>query len=281
TGGGTPVVDIGAVEFDPNNEISGGNTAPFLERDTSVGNDPEGQGQYEFSNDNGNAATVKDANDVDTLGNATGSAIVECVIDSPDAIVKLGPDKSGVTIISQTDHHIVMRGTIDNINKALNGLTLYVLDEDQDYPPNFSITINDLGNTGYGGALSYDDVSVHTYTNPLLNPLSYITPQNDPPFVLAPGTQYVKFNASQSDNNTVSFSKEESNPIIVGDLDLNAADDTTLPYDRSSLQMRVTLTVSHGKLIMGDTTGLVVHHDNGYREFTIEGPWELLNSALN
>lgn len=284
TAGGTPTVDIGAVEYDPNNLISGGNTAPFIERDTSVPNGPEGQsgtGEITFSDDNGNALTVKDANDADGAGNASGTAIVECIIDSPDAIVKLGPDKGGVTIISQTDHHIVMRGTIDNINKALDGLTLYILDEDQDYPPNFSITINDLGNTGYGGALSYDDVSVHTYTNPLLNPLSYITPQNDPPFVLAPGTQYVKFNATQSDTNTVGFSKEEGNPIIVGDLDLNSQDDTTLPYNRSSLQMKVTLTVSNGKLVLGDTTGLVVKHDNGFKQFTIEGAWELLNSALN
>ena len=284
TAGGTPIVDIGAVEYDPNNIISGGNTAPFIERDTTVANGPEGQngtGEITFSDDNGNALTVKDANDADSSGNASGSAIVECVIDSPDAIVKLGPDTSGVTIISQTDHHIVMRGTIDNINKALDGLTLWVTDQDQDYPPNFSITINDLGNTGYGGALSYDDVSVHSYTNPLLNPLSYITPQNDPPFVLAPGTQYVKFNASQSDSNTVGFSKEIGNPIVVGDLDLNSQDDTTLPYDRSSLQMKVDLTVSHGKLVLGDTTGLVVKHDNGFTQFTIEGPWELLNSTLD
>jgi hypothetical protein len=284
TAGGTPVVDIGAVEYDPNNIISGGNTAPLLERDTTVPNVAEGEngtGTITFSDDNGNALTVKDANDADGSGNASGSTIVECVIDSPDAIVKLGPDTSGVTIISQTDHHIVMRGTIDNINNALNGLTLWVTDQDQDYPPNFSITINDLGNTGYGGALSYDDVSVHSYTNPLLNPLSYITPQNDPPFVLAPGTQYVKFNATQSDSNTLSFSKEQGNPIVVGDLDLNSKDDTTLPYNRSQLQMKVDLTVSHGKLILGDTTGLVVQHDNGFKHFTIEGPWELLNSALN
>ena len=284
TANGTPKVDIGAVEYDPNNIISGGNIAPFLERDTTVPNGPEGQngtGQITFSDGNGNALTVKDANDANNTGNASGTAIVECVIDSPDAIVKLGPDKGGVTIISQTDHHIVMRGTIANINKALDGLTLWITDQDQDYPPDFSITINDLGNTGYGGALSYDDVSVHKYTNPLLNPLSYITPQNDPPFVLAPGTQYVKFNATQSDSNTLSFSREIGNPIVVGDLDLNSKDDTTLPYDRSSLQMKVDLTVSHGKLVLGDTTGLVVKRDNGDKHFSIEGPWELLNTALN
>jgi len=283
TAGGSPVVDIGAVEYDPNNLVSGGNTAPFLERGGSDAT--EGDGTITFSDDNGNGLTVKDANDAinsgDDAGKAAGTTIVECVIDSPDAIVKLGPDTSGVTIISQTDHHIVMRGTIDNINKALNGLTLWVTDEDQDYPPNFSITINDLGNTGYGGALSYDDVSVHSYTNPLLNPLSYVTPQNDPPFVLAPGTQYVKFNATQSDTNTTSFSKAGSNPIIVGDLDLNSADDTTLPYDRSALQMKVDLTVSHGILVLGDTTGLVVKRDNGDKHFSIEGPWELLNTALD
>jgi hypothetical protein len=91
----------------------------------------------------------------------------------------------------------------------------------------------------------------------------------------------VKFNATQSDSNTLSFSKEQGNPIVVGDLDLNSKDDTTLPYNRSQLQMKVDLTVSHGKLILGDTTGLVVQHDNGFKHFTIEGPWELLNSALN
>jgi hypothetical protein len=205
--------------------------------------------------------------------------------------------KPGITVVSASEdgHTVVIRGTIDAINAALaDGLTLYRSDGTVDYPPNFSITVDDLGNNGYGGDQIYSDITTHNLIDPAYNPAIYINPQNHPPHVSVPGIQYVKLNGSSTDYNTVVFSTANGNAIYVSDPDINAPIDpstgqgTQLPpgYDRSGLHLQVTLSASNGTISLGGSgSGISVigssSSNNGSTTLTIEGTPTALNLALN
>jgi len=300
TSAGTPIIDVGAVEAefsaDTGNPLItlGGNTAPFIERPSDSGStnvdDANGDPNHDITV---SGLQVKDADSY----NNTNNQIVQVTIDFPDG--KIMTDFStypGITVVSATadGHTVVIRGTIDAINAALaNGLTLYRSDGTVDYPPDFSITVDDLGNNGYGGDQIYSDITTHNLIDPAYNPAIYINPQNHAPNVSVPGTQYVKLNASSTDYNSVVFSKANGNAIYVSDPDINAPIDsstgqgTQLPpgYDRSGLHLQVTLSAPNGKISLGGNgSGITVIGSstsvNGSTKETIEGTPTALNLAF-
>jgi|GEM_PF-4593079 len=306
TSAGSIVVDVGAVEaeYEPVTHALkkvGGNTKPFVERDWDSGIadadydwDADGDGVTEGDgkpNHDVEVTTVQ-IRDADEYGQAT-SHEVEVTIDFPDGkILTDFSQYSGITVVSidENKHKVVIRGTISDINAALaQGLLLYRDDAQVDYPPNFSITVNDLGNYGYGGEEIYSDVTTHELIDPVFNPAIYIQPVNHKPNVLAPGTQYVKKNADNTEFNNLVFSRNNGNAIYVSDPDINAPitnpSTNTLPagYDRSGLHMQVTLEVSDGSLSLGNASAVTIvssDSQNGGTKVTIEGSPTALNLAL-
>jgi hypothetical protein len=305
TSNGTPIVDIGAVEAEFSTDLGnplikqGGNTAPFIQRPSDSGStnvdDANGDPNHDITV---SGVQVKDADSYDSSDPSVHNEIVQVTIDFPDGKIMTDfSTKPGITVVSASadGHTVVIRGTIDAINAALaDGLTLYRSDGTVDYPPDFSITVDDLGNNGYGGDQIYSDITTHNLIDPAYNPAIYINPQNHPPHVSVPGTQYVKLNGSSTDYNTVVFSTANGNAIYVSDPDINAPIDPTtgqgtqLPpgYDRSGLHLQVTLSASNGTISLGGNgSGISVigssSSNNGSTTLTIEGTPTALNLALN
>lgn len=100
-----------------------------------------------FSTTNGNSLSVSDVD--------AGSNPLEITLTATNGVLSL----NGITGLTFTtgdgsaDSTLTFTGTLSNINNALNGLS-FLSTEDYTSPASISITTNDQGNTGTGGALS-------------------------------------------------------------------------------------------------------------------------------
>src|SRR5678809_367430 len=117
-------------------------------------------------------------------------------------------------------------GTVAAVNTALDGLT-YSPTANYNGGDTLSITTDDLGNTGSGGALSDTDTVAIT-----------VAAVNDAPVNSVPTAQTVN-----EDTNLV-FSTANGNALSISDV------------DAGSSSLSVTLNVLHGSLALGGTTGL-------------------------
>src|SRR5204862_508907 len=116
---------------------------------------------------------------------------------------------SGVTGLSFTtgdgtaDATMTFTGTSANINAALQGLS-FSPNHDYNGPATITITTNDQGNTGIGGALSDSDSVAIT-----------VDPVNDAPVNSVPPAQVT------DEDTPLIFSGGNGNAIVVGDVDVN------------------------------------------------------------
>jgi hypothetical protein len=197
-------VSIGAVNDPPVNSVP---PAQQFDEDTTL----------IFSPGSGNAISVSDL-DVDE-----GTGLLRVTLTATHGRLTLG-QLAGLTFSAgdgTSDVTMTFSGTTAAINAALDGLG-FAPDANYNGPATLTITTNDLGNFGMGGALSDTDVVNLT-----------IDPVNDAPTSSVPGAQ-----VTNEDTNLV-FTAGNGNGISVDDIDAGSGD------------LQVTLSVTHGTLTAG------------------------------
>jgi hypothetical protein len=152
------------------------------------------------------------------------------------------------------DADMRFEGDAININTALATLTFKPAqhwNNNLGGPVTFTITTNDLGNTGTGGPLvDTDTVTIN------------VTPINDAPVNTVPG-------------GTINVPEDTTVPLpgfSVADVDV---DETATPNNT----LRVTITVLNGTVSFGDTTGLTMV-GNGTASVQATGTLVILNTRL-
>src|SRR5450432_4537108 len=146
-------------------------------------------------------------------------------------------------------------GSIDDINNALNGMT-YTPNSGYSGGDDLQITTDDLGNSGYGGALSAtSDVGIS------VNAITY----NQAPSNSVPGSQSV------NQNNALVFASWQGDQISISD------------PDAGSSPVQVTLSVGNGTLSLANTSGLSFSSGwaYGYSSMQFSGSIDDINNALN
>lgn len=200
------------------------------------------------------------------LSSAVGSGLSVSDVDAdPSALRVTLSASTGTLTLSGTggltflagdganDASMTFRGTVADVNSALEGMTyqppiLFL------GPATISITTNDLGNTGSGGAKSDADTLGVNVSYP-----------NTPPVNTVPGGQTVA-----EDGNLV-FSTAAGNVVTVADSTAGGA------------QLAVTLSATHGTLTLGGTAGLTFTSGDGTNDAaaSFAGTPADVNNALN
>jgi hypothetical protein len=160
---------------------------------------------------------------------------------------------SGLTFTAGSNGSASMTfsGTLADLNTALAGLA-YQPTANFNGGDTLTITTNDQGNTGAGGALSDTDTVAIT-----------VGAVNDAPLNSVPTAQ------STNEDTTLVFSTANGNPISLGDVDAGSG------------ELAVTLSVAHGTLTLGGTSGLTfTAGSNGSASMTFSGTLADLNTAL-
>jgi VCBS repeat-containing protein len=156
---------------------------------------------------------------------------------------------TGLTVSGNGTNAITASGTLTDLNNALNAMT-YVPNLNYNGPDTISISVDDNGNSGSGGALSDSKTTSIA-----------ITAVNDPPVNSVPGTQTI------DEDTTLTFTGATA--ITVSDVDAGGADVT------------VTLSSPNGTITLGSTAGLTTVTGNGTGNVIATGPIATLNTDLN
>ncbi len=197
-----------------------------------------------FSTSNGNAISVSDAD--------SGGGVEQVSLSVNDGVLTLNAT-TGLTVTSGANGSasLTVQGTLADINQALNGLS-YVSTPYYNSSDTLTVVSNDLGNSGVGGPLTATNtVSIQvTHTN--------VAPVNT-----LPGTQSV------ADDTPLVFSASNNNAISVSDADSEGGVE------------QVQLSVGHGTLTLGGTSGLTSVSGNGTASVTIQGTLTNINNSLS
>ena len=203
-------------------------------------------GSLVFSSANGNAISISDPD-------AGSGQMLETLSVSHGALTLSGT--SGLTFSvgdGTADATMTFTGTMAGINAALAGLT-YAPTADYNGSDTLTITTNDQGNTGGGGALSDTDYVSIT-----------VRPVNDAPVNTVPVGQYTALNTAKV------FSTGNGNRVSISDVDALGGSE------------QLSLTVGHGTLTLSGTTGLTFGSGaNGSATMTFTGTLTNINTALN
>ena len=241
TGSGGPLSDTKAVTIN----VSAVNDAPIntvpptqtVNEDTAL----------TFSSANSNAITVSDVD--------VGAGSEQITLTITNGTLSLS-QTTGLTFTTGTgtnDGTMVFRGTLTDINAALNGMT-YNPTANFNGSSILSITTNDQGNSGSGGPLS--DTKAVTIN---------VSAVNDAPINTVPSTQ------TTNEDTTLTFSSANSNAITVSDVDVGAGSE------------QITLTITNGTLSLSQTAGLTFTTGTGINDGTMvfTGTLTDINAALN
>ena len=188
-----------------------------------------------FSAANGNAITVKD------------------VDASPTDALKITVTVTGGTLVltggatSDAQGNLTLTGTQAQINAALEGAK-FTPTQDSNGTAGLSITVDDQGNTGAGGAKT--DSQAITIN---------VTPVDDAPVIHAPNTAQVI-----AEDTVLIFSSANGNAITVTDV------------DAGSSQLRIFVNVTGGTLVLANGDSSAAH--NGAVSLT--GTLKEINAAL-
>ncbi len=156
--------------------------------------------------------------------------------------------EAGLTVTGDGTGQVVLTGDLAHLNAALNGLS-YQGAQDFNGSDTLTITSNDQGSTGSGGAQSDTDTIALT-----------VTAVNDAPVNTVPGAQSI------DQNQSLVFSTGKV--ISVADIDANGGNE------------QVTLNVQHGTLNLSTEAGLTVTGE-GTNQVVLTGDLAHLNAALN
>ncbi|WP_146143633.1 retention module-containing protein [Photobacterium phosphoreum] len=192
--------------------------------------------------------TDVDSNDHDAVMDMT----VTLSVEHGQLAITAGVDTSGLTITDNGDGKLVINGDLTLINQLLDQGINYTGDKDFNGTDSLTMTTDDNGNSGAGGALTDTDSIDIT-----------VTPVNDAPINTVPAPFDVN---------------EDGSHVITG---LKIAD-VDAKESGTSGQMTVELNVGHGQLsiIAADTQGLTIT-DNGDGKLVISGDIDKINTLLD
>jgi Ca2+-binding RTX toxin-like protein len=229
----TMTIDVTAVNDAPVNSVPGAQTTP---EDTA----------NVFSAANSNLISISDID--------AGSNEVKVTLAVTNGTLTLGGTTNLTFSVGDgvADSTMTFTGTLTNINAALATVT-YNPTANFNGSDTLSITTDDQGNTGNGGALSDID-------NVVIN----VTSVNDAPVNTVPGAQ------TTNEDTARVFSSGNSNQISIADV------------DAGSNAVQVTLGVVNGTLTLGSTTGLSFAGGDGTADptMTFTGTLTDINAAL-
>lgn len=193
-----------------------------------------------------------------------GGADVEVTLTATSTLTLSRTDEVDFTAGGDGQSSMTFEGTIDEINRALNGMK-YTPDPHFNGTGSVTIRTNDQGNTGAdpgltGDAISEEDIDTVTVT---------VRPLNDPPVNSVPGAQTV-----DTDNLPLVFSTANGNEISVDD-----------PLDKphapgGDVTVEVTFHVDFGTLTVTNTGGLDSVTNNNSQSVTIRGTTAAVNTTL-
>ena len=200
-----------------------------------------------FSTGNGNRISITDADA------ASGSVQVTLSVTNGALTLSSGAGLTFTTGDGTADANLVFSGTVANINTALNGMR-YDPTGAYSGPALLSITTNDQGNTGAGGALSDNDTVAIT-----------VDAVNDPPLNTVPAAQSINANIA------LTFSSGNGNRISVAD------------SDAAGNPVQVTLTATNGTVTLASVSGLAFSVGSGTADatMTFTGTITDVNAALD
>ena len=200
-----------------------------------------------FSSGNGNPISIADVD--------AASSPVQVTLSVTNGTLTLA-GTGGLTFSTgdgTSDSSMVFTGTLADVNAALNGLA-YTPTADFNGAALLTLTTNDQGNTGSGGARNdSDSVSID------------VTALNDAPANTVPGVQ-------GTDQDTVLvFSSANGNAIAISDA------------DAGSNALQVTLTATNGTVTLSGIAGLTFTTGDGTAEtgMVFTGTLTDINAALN
>jgi hypothetical protein len=157
--------------------------------------------------------------------------------------------------VGGTSTNLTLTGACDDINAFIAAGLLHYLPELDDLASvTLGVSVNDLGNTGAGGAQASGT------TNITLN----VTAIDDAPLNAVPGAQ------STATDTAIVFSTANGNAISVSDVDLAGG------------ELELTLSVAHGTLTLSGTAGLTFSAGTGSGDatMTFSGTLADVNAAL-
>ena len=196
-----------------------------------------------FSGEAHNAITITDPD--------AGSGTITATVTVEHGTLTLVHEPS-LVVSGDGSATLTLTGTLDAINAALDGLT-YRPDADFNGKDHLSVTTNDNGNTGEGGA------QVGT-SGPGLE--LTVTAVNDAPVVHLPDPQTLE------EDSSIAFSSASENAITITDIDAGSG------------AITATVTVEHGTLTLVHEPSLVVSGD-GSATLTLTGTLDAINAALD
>ena len=208
--------------------------------------------QLVFSNANQNAISISDID----VNEGTGE--LEVTLGVTKGVLSLS-QVTGLTFSQGNgteNPSMTFKGSLEDINNALEGL-VYLGNQDVNGEDVLTVTTNDLGNFGEGGALTKEDT-----VNIKINAV------NDDPINSVP----TEVQSVDEDTDLV-FSSNNQNAIKVGDVDVNEG--TGL--------LEVTVSVGQGILTLSDTSNIniVSNGGNGQSSITFSGNIDGINNALD
>ncbi len=234
----TASIEVGAINDPPVNILPGNQTT---NEDTDL----------TFNNANGNAIQTSDVD--------AGSAAVEMTLSVTNGTLD-APGGAGVTVSGQDTATVTLGGSIAAINAALNGGGL-IYSPTADFVGNgvLTVTTDDLGNTGEGGAKSDTDQLTIT-----------VQAVNDPPVNTVPAAQ------TTEEDTPLTFNAANGNRISTSDID--AANGIIF----AELTLSTLDGPNPGILTLGGLGGItIVGGGNNTQNVAFTGTLTNVNAALN
>ncbi|MBE9160631.1 putative Ig domain-containing protein [Nodosilinea sp. LEGE 06152] len=181
-----------------------------------------------------------------------GTAPVQLTLSATNGKLQLESLDGLANVTGNGTTKITATGTLADLSVALNGLKLTPT-VNFNGTAKLTITTNDLGNSGNGGARSDSDVINIT-----------VNPVNDAPVNQLPAKlQSIKQGAS------LVFSSATGNRISISDIDAGSGIE------------QVILSVTEGALALGSVDGLTLVEGNNTNSLKVQGTLSALNTALN
>lgn len=246
-----------------NTEVTAVNDAPTL---TTPGTQTLGVGNsITFSAGNNNQIIIDDPFDIlnDNSNNTFTVTLSVTKNGNPDGVLTI--NTGGITDNNSADHIVVLQGTREQINQALNGLVYTPSNSNSDESVILSINVNDNANGGtliggVGGAITVNGqviINVSDRNEPanVINPLNVVATE-DTPFYFTGA-------------NSISFDDPDDfgSPLEVT---------ISLVRQNDSLSNQGNLSIDNS--ISGLT---IIGGGNGTNTITLRGTEAVLNQALN
>ncbi|MGI0487175.1 cadherin-like domain-containing protein [Pantanalinema rosaneae CENA516] len=181
----------------------------------------------------------------------SGASTIEIALTATQGTITLGTVPPGVAVSDNGTSNVTLIGTLTDLRTALANSTLrYLGNPDYNGADIITVTVNDRGNTGFGGPLTVTrDINVT------------VTPVNDPPTLTLPGAQTVS---------------EDTDLVLTGINGIALTD-----VDSGTSPIRVSIGVTSGTLILASTNGITfVSGSNNNRTATFTGTVEDVRAAL-